>query len=344
MRIKGLDFLRGIAIIGVLLRHVEIDFFLAGPGGYGVDLFFVLSGFLVSGLLFSEYKKRGEVNIKRFLIRRGLKIYPAFYFFIITTILLFAIGYEAYFPISAILGEVFFLQSYFGGMWMHTWSLAVEEHFYFLLALLIFITLKKGKLINGRVLPVLFTCGILVSLALRLFYVFRVYVENNEAFFYTHLRIDGLFTGALLGYLWHFRPAVIEKFYKREILFAFLSVILIIPCFIFKSGSLFMVSVGFTFMHFGFAIIILLLISEKGDKLIFGNAITGTLSLLIAKVGVYSYSIYLWHLTVQNILLRYIPDLRIESVLYVLLSIATGIIASVAIEKPVLKLRDKYFP
>ena len=117
MRIRGLDFLRGIAIVGVLFRHFEIDFFLAGPGGYGVDLFFVLSGFLVSGLLFSEFKKRGKVNVGRFLIRRGFKIYPSFYFFIITTILVYSICFGSEFHTSEILSELFFLQSYVGGIW-----------------------------------------------------------------------------------------------------------------------------------------------------------------------------------------------------------------------------------
>jgi len=77
MRIKGLDFLRGIAILLVLFRHNPLGNNIFYHFGWlGVDLFFVLSGFLVSGLLFTEYKKRGEVRIKRFLIRRGFKIYP----------------------------------------------------------------------------------------------------------------------------------------------------------------------------------------------------------------------------------------------------------------------------
>ncbi len=216
MRIKGLDFLRGIAIIGVLFRHIEFDFFLAGPGGYGVDLFFVLSGFLVSGLLFSEYKRRGEVNIRRFLIRRGFKIYPAFYFFILSSISIFTYGFGASFPVTAILSEVFFLQSYFPAMWSHTWSLAVEEHFYFILAFFIFLSVKFRWITKGQIVPLVLACAIIISFAFRLIYVLLVYNETREAFFYTHLRIDGLFTGALLGYICHFRPVSIEKFYRRK--------------------------------------------------------------------------------------------------------------------------------
>jgi len=83
VRNKRLDILRCIAVLLVLLDHSGIHPFLTQTGWTGVDLFFVLSGFLISGLLFAEYKKRGAIDFKRFLIRRGLKIYPAFYTFLL---------------------------------------------------------------------------------------------------------------------------------------------------------------------------------------------------------------------------------------------------------------------
>src|SRR5258706_12209135 len=94
-RNQALDILRGIAILIVLGRHL---FFLPTDlpppadlffrtwircGWAGVDLFFVLSGFLVSGLLFQEFARNGNVAVSRFLIRRGFKIYPAFYVFLV---------------------------------------------------------------------------------------------------------------------------------------------------------------------------------------------------------------------------------------------------------------------
>src|SRR5438270_7344794 len=96
-RLPGLDLLRGIAVLLVLGRHMwDVPPDVQHPlgrvlevwqrGGWvGVDLFFVLSGFLVSGLLFSEYKQFGTVSPGRFLLRRGLKIYPAFYVFLAGT-------------------------------------------------------------------------------------------------------------------------------------------------------------------------------------------------------------------------------------------------------------------
>src|SRR5262249_60135649 len=105
--------------------------FIHRIGWMGVDLFFVLSGFLVSGVLFREYQRHQGLQVGRFLARRGFKIYPGFYLLLLAT---WAMGASAG-PRGAIttpqlLREAFYLQSYVPGFWSHTWSLAVEEHFY----------------------------------------------------------------------------------------------------------------------------------------------------------------------------------------------------------------------
>ncbi len=74
-----LDVLRGIAALLVLGVHVPAYPIWSRVGGYGVDLFFVLSGFLISNLLFTEFSKTGDIRIGRFLARRAFKLYPSFY-------------------------------------------------------------------------------------------------------------------------------------------------------------------------------------------------------------------------------------------------------------------------
>ena len=344
MRIKGLDFLRGIAIIGVLFRHNEINLFLSGPGGYGVDLFFVLSGFLVSGLLFSEYKKRNRVNIKRFLIRRGFKIYPAFYFFILSTILIFSFGFDGHFAKSSILSEVFFMQSYFQPMWSHTWSLAVEEHFYLIIALMIYLVIKFKLIRRKRLMTGMFTGIILLTIILRYNHVMMSTDQASAPFFYTHLRIDGLFMGALLGYVYHFIPEAIKLFYSRWKIFAILTLILLSPAFIFSTGSFFMLTIGFNLLHLAFAFAVLLFVHDGWRKITESHRLSSAIISAVCTIGVYSYSIYLWHLPVQNLLLRVMPDLRLEALAYLFSSIAVGIIFSFLIEKPMLRLRDNIFP
>src|SRR5215472_11389614 len=85
VRVKGLDILSGVAMLLVLTFHQLLNNILARACWSGVTLFFVLSGFLVSGLLFKEYQRSGEMRIGRFLIRRAIRIYPPFYVMLIGT-------------------------------------------------------------------------------------------------------------------------------------------------------------------------------------------------------------------------------------------------------------------
>src|SRR5579872_3973764 len=131
-RLRNLDVLRGAAVVLVLGRHMgvvpldapgwiqDIMDVWVRAGWAGVDLFFVLSGFLVSGLLFREFQHTGRVDVPRFLVRRGFRIYPAFYAFLIATSL--ASGTIATRRFAA---EALFVQNYVSGLWDHTWSLAV---------------------------------------------------------------------------------------------------------------------------------------------------------------------------------------------------------------------------
>src|ERR1700719_755153 len=96
-----------------------------GRGGWvGVDLFFVLSGFLVSGLLFREHEKFGSISAKRFLVRRGFKIYPPFWLLIAFTVAVMALRHHQ-FDLRGLVSELLFIQNYRTGLWPHTWSLAV---------------------------------------------------------------------------------------------------------------------------------------------------------------------------------------------------------------------------
>src|ERR1700744_1523672 len=143
-RNSSLDFLRFGAIILVLFRHLYIDGhsiperiaqFIRGGGWVGVDLFFVLSGFLVSGLIFKEYETYGTFSPGRFLIRRGFKIYPAFYLFLgLTWGMTLYYHYASHEGSMKYLYEALFICNYTKLEPMHSWlwSICVEEHFYIL--------------------------------------------------------------------------------------------------------------------------------------------------------------------------------------------------------------------
>ncbi len=116
MRNQGLDLLRFLAVLLVIGRHLQLreppSLLIAAwrRGGWiGVDIFFVLSGFLISSLLFNEYSKNGCVNIRRFLVRRAFKIYPAFWVFLISTSLI-KISFNQVPSLDQVAGEALFLQ------------------------------------------------------------------------------------------------------------------------------------------------------------------------------------------------------------------------------------------
>jgi len=202
-RNQSLDVLRGIAILLVLGRHFNYFPLWRQAGWIGVDLFFVLSGFLISGLLFQEYKNTGKLDVRRFILRRGLKIWPSYYLLILATMLFYvfiARASEHPFPKHEVAVSALFIGNYFGAdgfnFLAHTWSLAVEEHFYLLLPLLLLMLIRLRAL---RLIPWLFTLLAMGCLALRF------WIPQTPFAWATHLRMDGLFAGVALGYLYHRR-------------------------------------------------------------------------------------------------------------------------------------------
>jgi peptidoglycan/LPS O-acetylase OafA/YrhL len=125
VRLKQLDALRAIAVLLVMGRHLTWNPVWFRVGWTGVDLFFVLSGFLVSGLLFREYKASGQIRVLRFLGRRAFKIYPAYYFLLILTVTIH-LGFGLPLKWRLTWPDFIFVQSYRLGLWGHLWSLAVE--------------------------------------------------------------------------------------------------------------------------------------------------------------------------------------------------------------------------
>lgn len=212
-RNQSLDVLRCVAIL-VLGRHLDYYPLWSKIGWIGVDLFFVLSGFLVPGLLFHEFKEHGRINFRRFILRRGLKIWPAFYTYILITAVLVAfIQYHraGAFPWRQFVTTSLFLRNYFPSdsrFFDHIWSLAVEEHFYLILPLVLFILLvsrNHSKKLFATI-PFIFIVTSTVCLALR------VFTQPLGTYYWTtHTRIDSLFAGVTVGYCYHFKPRWFQK-------------------------------------------------------------------------------------------------------------------------------------
>ncbi|HTA90321.1 MAG TPA: acyltransferase [Polyangiaceae bacterium] len=362
MRDKRLDVLRCVALLCVLVRHSFVQLRIATAGWVGVDLFFVLSGFLISGLLFGEYRRRGSISFKRFIVRRWFKLYPAFCVFLGAT---FCVESLTGRPSSTrqYLSEILYFQNYGKPIWNHTWSLAVEEHFYLLLPifLLVLIRFSANRADPFRMVPGVFLLVAVICLAFRVVTVLRIPLADlpdwgayRKVLIPTHERIDSLFFGVTLGYLHHFRPDILARALgpkNNRVIAAALSVLLLLPCLLLPPGNRFMLTAGLTMLYLGFGIILMLsLRSQVVVPARFVGVVSGLTSAL-AFVGVYSYSIYLWHGAVQpwgaEFLRRWF-HVQVHGVplvaSYFLISVSLGIAMSRLVEYPCLRLRDHLFP
>ena len=310
-------------------------------GWVGVDLFFVLSGFLVSGLLFHEIKLNGKVNLLRFLIRRGIKIYPPFWIFIFTTIVGYALVNKDI-NSRSLLGELMFLQNYTSHLWAHTWSLAVEEHFYFILAFVIFVLMAGSR----PRMPLLLPLFLLVSAACL---VFRIQSwDGSSAFDFkanlypTHLRVDSLFFGVLLSYFCHFHELKNKLLNVPTFAFILGGCALLAPAFIFPVEITKWVSV-YGVMMFAVGSGLLVFAStriENVEYLLLDRA---------AVLGSSSYCIYLWHMPINNLVQLIMLKINLNSFWiyffsYMVGSLIIGHVLSRIIEIPSLRIREKVMP
>jgi len=209
-RLPGLDGLRAIAVVLVTGFHLETKRFM--PGGFiGVDLFFVLSGFLISTLLISEYQRDGRIDLPAFYARRLRRLLPAF---VLTLVLVLALSFLVFEPNSrffrsldamtfSVVGAFTYVFNWlpslrfpYMGPLVHLWSLAVEEQFYLLWPAALFFCLRRSnwRSVLRRVLPI----TILVSLSIPFWYWNW---DWRRLYYSSDYRAHAILAGALLAVL-----------------------------------------------------------------------------------------------------------------------------------------------
>jgi peptidoglycan/LPS O-acetylase OafA/YrhL len=344
-----LDFLRGVAILSVIGLHIELPAthytfltMLMDPfkqmGGRGVDLFFVLSGFLVGGLLLKEYRDSGAVNGSRFLVRRAFKIWPAYYVFILFN------AVARHHPLNTFLvANLLHLQNYLGSSLAQTWTLSIEEHFYLFLSVLLVWAAHK-RFSAARILQCL---GGLCLLALVLRSNDAFHGRMEEALRQTQDRMDTLLYGVILATLYWLLPDKFAALTRRKWPLALASIATFFLMYWLPAHPLFDRSVGYTLVAFGMVSFVCLVFAH-------GSALNRSwLYRAVAWVGLYSYGIYLWHSIVREpakMLLSRLhvtgdPAAWIVALVFQLgLSIGLGYAMSRIVEFPFLYLRDRIFP
>lgn len=331
----ALDGLRAVAIVLVFLSHAHVPMF--DGAFFGVDLFFVLSGFLITSLLLKEFQQDGRLDYWRFYKRRFLRLAPA--------LLLFLGAYWVFAPLiwpdledinQDVVVSALYLADYGIAFFdspdtlLHMWSLSVEEHFYLvwppLLALLLTHTVRKQLWRPVLLLAVLM-------------FVWRAYwVARGQQFYEIFFRFDtratGMLLGSLLAVVTVHRPEWMDALHARQKYLLWL-----LPVFPFivigyawdDAGALLW---GFALAELTAVAIVIAVSKHKG-------ALYDMLSLpLLVWLGKMSYGIYLWHYPVVR-LLRAHMDWAWVVALGLPLSAAFAALSFYTVEHWTLRLRDR---
>jgi peptidoglycan/LPS O-acetylase OafA/YrhL len=346
-----LDFIRGLAIIAVMGYHFHsfptgsaviaaIEYPLKNFGHEGVNLFFTLSGFLVGGLLLKQYSQEGRIDAGRFIVRRIFKIWPAYYVLILFHVI---VGRH---PLDTFLVQnLTHMQNYFGSSIAQTWSLAVEEHFYLFLPLLLIVFARFQTRVN-TILAVLGSICVAVLIARS---VAVSHGEIDQTFFYTQYRIDSLLFGVMLAALYWMKPAAYRFLAERKGLLVAMVIGLVLWLVFGTRNVALDQSIGYTIQAIGFCALIVLTLEYSG-------AVKRTLVYrLIGWIGVYSYGIYLWHslaLAPGDLLIRKAASLHVPALIawalimaaQFAIAIVVGYVTTRAVEFPFLRIRDSLFP
>jgi peptidoglycan/LPS O-acetylase OafA/YrhL len=347
--IQSLDNIRALAAIFVLLLHGSYG---AVQGGWiGVDIFFVLSGYLITRLLMNEYGRDSNISIPQFYWRRAARLIPALLICILLSNILWSFSTEFFFEGSnrrlATVGSLLYftnlLDGKISGNMAHLWSLSVEEHFYFLWPLL-FIPIMKIVKPSQRL--------IILGAAIFLVGVFKIFVfhQLDEKSFgpfiinsnrFTFCKIDGILMGAILAF-WGVKPHPELKLQNkiRDLALVLLALVYVVILFFLSEHNPVLKNGGFVIINLLTMFTIWFVVKNANHKWLNTAKLTW--------VGKRSYGIYLYHFPIFLALEAFrIPgDLYNLSLMTVLRFGITFVIANLSykyIEQPILRRSKTVF-
>jgi peptidoglycan/LPS O-acetylase OafA/YrhL len=337
-RISSIDGLRGLSILLVLVDHYlyfsgnnifnpYFSFFINSKNG--VDLFFIISGFLITTILVKEHISKGKINLGSFFLRRALRILPALYLLLFVYFILF---YFDFINLSkfTLVSSFFLLRQFIGSGWetSHLWSLSVENIFYILFSLI----LTRSRTISY---DKIFYYSMILIIILPIVRYF-IYTETNLSSLNIFFRCEGLLFGALIA----LRTQFISKINNNHIFFLFIISFAILLFFEFvwplKNLTLldYILRQYVSILNvFNISLLFWYIINLKKGiiYLIVNNSI-------LIFIGMISYSIYLW----QQIFFSKNDIFHIDNVPFRFISIfLIGLLSYYFIEAPFSRFKTK---
>jgi peptidoglycan/LPS O-acetylase OafA/YrhL len=361
-RVPGLDLLRAAAILWVMWYHgqnfglVPDSDLVATYGWMGVDLFFVLSGYLIGGQLLKPVAEGRSPDLKDFYLRRAWRILPAY---AVVTALYFAVpAFRERREIQPLLQFLTFTENLLIDLhrakaFSHVWSLCVEEHFYLVAPILILFAARRGSAAGtAMICAAVVVGGIALRAAIWLIEVaplahdparardmYRLFMEH--LYYPTWSRLDGLLAGVALALVKTFRPAAWSAIGARANLAALLGAVgLAASMALFTDQAAFWPTVvGYPLLAASFALLVASAASRKG--LIGARPIPGA-----APIAAMAYSLYLTHKAIYHLAQLALGPWA--SAHPALMSVAAGAAAFagggllyLAVERPFLQWRDR---
>lgn len=333
--IAAIDGLRAIAILMVISSHLGAGRIV--PGGFGVTLFFFISGYLITSLMIREHAALDRLDVRNFYVRRFLRLVPALLVMLIVVSVVFA-------AIGSPIGRgptaaaALYFENYYvllnpgpGTPFGPMWSLAVEEHYY-----LVFPWLFLWRWRSPNRFLLLLGAMIIMVLAWRCILVFGLNASFDRTYIASDTRIDSILFGAVLAVMLPIHRTAVQK----SLSWAFpLGLSLLLASFLIRSEG-FRETMRYTLQ--GLALLPLFYGVACSDRF---SPVTAFLSHPVMRwLGAVSYSLYLWHFPV----LMFTEHFGLHGALFIFANIAADIALAAAsyhlLETPFLLLRKNFKP
>jgi len=325
-RVPVMDALRGAAIVSVLFYH----FGWFPYGHLGVDLFFVISGFLVSRVFIDAICAGTKFSLREFFLRRASKILPSYYFFLLVGTVVGLKYFAQFDPIQPFSwsqwpSQIFFYSNYRGTefwIYAHLWSVCVEEHFYCLLPVALLIV--RSEIRDSRVVLVTAVWFILAGWSLREL-SFLIGFEGSAA---THNHLDTFAYGIILSYCYRADYFTAMKAMPRWGLFVLGLLVVGLSVILDASGR---------YPHF--SLVCFHSLAALGFTLLAASLIGmgAGCPRVLSFFAVYSYNLYLWHPMLAKPIQRFWGTGFVPGLAYVSLSTGVAVVVTRLLERPCLE-------